>query len=84
MSVIGEDIQTHWTAISPLFSIHNEDEYDLAIKRLNGLIDEVGTNEEHPLYDILDTLATVIHAYEEKPYPMPECSGCPNAPIPNG
>jgi len=28
-----------------LFSIRNEHEYDLAIERLNALIDEVGTNE---------------------------------------
>jgi HTH-type transcriptional regulator/antitoxin HigA len=52
-----------------------EDEYDLAIERLNALIDEVGGNEQHPLYELLDTLGAVIHAYEEKHHPMPECSG---------
>lgn len=75
MSAITEDIQSHWAIISPLFSIHNEDEYDLAVERLNSLIDEVGTNEQHPLYELLDTLSTVIHAYEEKHHPIPECSG---------
>lgn len=73
--VIAEDIQSHWTVISPLFSIHNENEYDLAVERLNSLIDEVGTNEQHPLYELLDTLGAVIHAYEEKRHPIPECSG---------
>ena len=58
-----------------LFSIRNEKEYDLAIERLNALIDEVGDNEEHPLYELLDTLGAVIHTYEKKHYPMPECSG---------
>ncbi|MBT9159961.1 MAG: Antitoxin HigA [Dehalococcoidia bacterium] len=47
----------------------------LWIERLNSLIDEVGTDEQHPLYDLLDTLGTVIHAYEEQHHPMPECSG---------
>lgn len=74
-NVIAEDIQSHWNAIRPLFSIHNEHEYDLAIERLNALIDEVGTNDQHLLYEFLDTLGAVIHAYEEKYHPMPECSG---------
>ncbi len=75
MSVITDDIQVHWRVVRSLFSIRNEKEYDLAIERLNALIDEVGNNEEHPLYELLDTLGAVIHTYEEKYYPMPECSG---------
>ena len=74
MNVIAEDIQTHWSFVRPLLSIRDEHEYNLAIERLNALIDEVGTNEHHPLYELLDTLGTVIHAYEEKYHPMPECS----------
>ena len=75
MSVITDDIQVHWRVVRSLFSIRNEKEYDLAIERLNALIDEVGDNEEHPLYELLDTLGAVIHTYEEMHYPMPECSG---------
>lgn len=75
MSTIAKDIQTHWRVVQPLFSIRDEKEYDKAIVTLNALIDEVGTNEQHPLYELLDTLGTVIHAYEEKHYPIPECSG---------
>ena len=75
MSVISEDIQMHWRIVQPLFSIRDEKEYDRAIDTLNALIDEVGTNEQHPLYELLDTLGTVIHAYEEKHHPIPECSG---------
>ena len=75
MSVIADDIQVHWRVVRSLFSIRNEKEYDIAIERLNALIDEVGDNEEHPLYELLDTLGAVIHTYEEKHYPMPECSG---------
>ena len=75
MSVIAKDIQAHWRVVQPLFSIHNENEYDKAIATLNALIDEVGTDEQHPLYELLDTLGTIIHAYEEKHHPIPECSG---------
>ena len=75
MSVIAEEIQEHWRIVRPIFSIRNENEYDLAVERLNALIDEIGDREQHPLYELLDTLGAVIHTYEEKHHPMPECSG---------
>ena len=50
----------------PLLSIRNESDYDLAIERLNVLIDEVGDNEEHPLYELLDKLGEAVYAYEGK------------------
>ena len=75
MNVITEELQIHWSAVRPIFSINNEDEYDLAVERLNTLLDEVGTNEQHPLYELLDTLSTVVHAYEEKHHSVPECNG---------
>jgi HTH-type transcriptional regulator/antitoxin HigA len=75
MTAIPHELQHHWTAISPLLSIRNEREYDLAVERLNRLLDEVGMDEEHPLYTLLDTLGTLIHAYEEEHHPIPECSG---------
>jgi HTH-type transcriptional regulator / antitoxin HigA len=56
-------------------SLRNEQEYDRAVERLNRLLDEVGTDEQHPLYTLLDTLGTLIHAYEEEHHPIPECSG---------
>ena len=61
--------------MQPLFSIRNENEYDLAVERHNALIDEIGDGEKHPLFELLDTLGAVIHTYEEKHHPMPECRG---------
>jgi HTH-type transcriptional regulator/antitoxin HigA len=75
MNVISKDMQQHWTAVSALLSIRNEEEYDQAVERLNQLLDEVGTDEQHPLYSLLDTLGTLLHDYEEQHYPMPEVSG---------
>jgi HTH-type transcriptional regulator/antitoxin HigA len=75
MTLVNDQIQAHWTTIAPLLTIRNEREYNRAIKRLNELLDEIGTNEEHPLYSFLDTLATLIHAYEEEHYPIPESPG---------
>lgn len=31
--------------------------------------------KQHPLYELLDTLGTLIHTYEEKHRPIPECGG---------
>ena len=73
--MIAQDIYPHWAVISPILSIRNEDEYDQAIARLNQLLDDVGTDESHPLYELLDTLGTIIHAYEETHYSIPESSG---------
>ena len=75
MTSIPQELHIHWTAISPLLSIRNEPEYDLAVELLTRLLDEVGADEQHPLYTLLDTLETLISAYEEQHHPMPECSG---------
>jgi HTH-type transcriptional regulator/antitoxin HigA len=56
-------------------TILNEREYDRAVRRLNTLLDEVGTDERHPLYGLLDTLGTLIHAYEEEHFRDPEPNG---------
>ncbi len=75
MSVLIHNMQAHWAVISPIFTIRNEHEYQVAVERLNRLIDDVGTDETHPLYDLLDTLGVVIAAYEERHYLMPRSSG---------
>ena len=75
MSKVIREIQPHWTVIRPYLSIRNEADYDRAVEQMNGLIDIVGTNEDDPLYEFLDTLGTIIHAYEEKNIPMPALSG---------
>jgi len=75
MTLVNDQIQTCWTNIAPLLIIRNEREYNTAVKRMNELLDEIGTNEKHPLYSLLDTLATLIHAYEEDHYPIPTSTG---------
>ncbi len=75
VSTLAEDIQERWTAIRPVLSIRTERDYKRAVGRLNRLLTEVGANERHPLYELLDTLGTLVHAYEETHHPMPDCSG---------
>ncbi len=75
MTVLFEDLQDHWMTVWPLLSIRNERDYDLAVERPNALLDEVGADERHPLYGLLDTLGTLIRVYEEQHHPMPTASG---------
>lgn len=75
MSTFIREIQTPWASIRPILTIRDDHEYDLAVEHLNELLDEVGASETHPLYDLLDTLGTLIRAYEEEHHPMPQVSG---------
>jgi len=58
-----------------LSAIYNEQQYDRALNILHKLLDLVGDDESHPLYELLDTLGTLIHAYEETHYPAPDVTG---------
>ena len=75
MTLLTNELQAHWANIAPLLSIRNEREYNAAVKRLNALLDEIGDNEKHPLYGLLDTLGTLIEIYEEDHYPIPDATG---------
>jgi len=75
MTLVNEELQIHWTNIAPLLTIHNERQYNSAVIRLNELLDEIGDNEKHSLYGLLDTLGTLVHVYEEEHYPIPEAAG---------
>ncbi len=75
MSLLFDEIQPHWTAVRPYLSIRSEADYDRAVEQLNELIDIVGTDEKHPLYEFLDTLGTLIHVYEEENHSMPSVAG---------
>ena len=62
-------------AIVPVTAIHNEEQYERALETLQTLLDIVGEDETHPLYELLDTLGTLVHTYEEEHYPAPTVKG---------
>ena len=64
-----EQLTQAWStlqALVPINVIHNEQQYDRAVAALNRLVDTVGVDEQHPLADLLDTLGTLIQAYEDQ------------------
>ncbi len=75
MAVLTRELQTHWSRVYPLLSIRTEAEYAAAVARLNDLLDEVGTDERHPLYGLLDTLGALIAVYEQQHHSMPVATG---------
>jgi HTH-type transcriptional regulator / antitoxin HigA len=75
MSALHKETREHWQAIGPLLTIRSERDYDVAVARLGSLLEEIGDDEKHPLYGLLDTLGTLIQAYEDEHMPIPEASG---------
>jgi len=75
MSALRKETQEHWQAIGPLLTIRDERDYAAAIERLGLLLEEIGDDEQHPLYGLLDTLGTLVHAYEEEHVPIPDAGG---------
>ena len=58
-----------------MLTVGNADDYEHACGRLNDLLDEIGEDETHPLYELLNALGALVHAYEETHQPMPPCRG---------
>ena len=75
MTALTAGTLDHWAALEPILTIRNEDEYDRAVATLNELLDEIGTDEKHPLYGLLDALGTMIAAYEDANLELPEANG---------
>ncbi len=60
-----EKIAKLWPDIQPLLSVpHNLAEYNRLLGFLDSLIDEVGNNESHPLASLMETIGSLIEAYE--------------------
>ena len=48
---------------------HTEEEYQRLVALLDGLIDEVGENESHPLASLMEVLSILIEKYEDEHVP---------------
>ncbi len=64
----------HWPEMAnSVFVPHSEDEYRRLVAFLDGLIDEVGEEETHPLASLMEILGVLIEQYEAEH--VPELSG---------
>ena len=71
-----EEIARIWPDIQNIFSVpHNEKGYKRLVQFLDGLIDEVGEDESHPLASLMEALGSLIESYEARN--IPEIQGNP-------
>jgi len=78
MTIVIQPIEIAWDRLHtliPVFPIRTQQQYERAIETLNNLLDIVRDDENHPLYDLVDTLGTLIQAYEQNHYPKIDVSG---------
>ncbi len=60
-----QNIANVWPTIRNVFSVpHTEKDYENLVSLLDGLIDEVGENENHPLSSLMETIGNLIETYE--------------------
>jgi HTH-type transcriptional regulator/antitoxin HigA len=75
MNTQMEKIAKLWPGIQNVFSVpHNQKDYNRLVNLLDGVIDEVGENESHPLASLMETLGSLIESYEVKNIPEIEAS----------
>lgn len=65
MSTQLKQIAEIWPDIQDFFSVpHTVEEYERLVDILDGLIDEVGEDESHPLASLVETLGSLVESYE--------------------
>ena len=62
-----ERLSVAWTQMSEVLSVpHTEAEYLRISSLLDLVVDEVGEHDSHPLASLMETLGTLIDAYERE------------------
>jgi HTH-type transcriptional regulator / antitoxin HigA len=59
-----------WAALAgAVFVPHTDEEYRRLVALLDGLIDEVGEDESHPLASLMEIVGVLIEKYEDEHVP---------------
>lgn len=76
MNTVVQQAIAHWHFVAPVLTEpSNESEYDALVDTLNELLDVTGDDEYHPLSGLVDRIGDLVHAYEQRHYPMPKGDG---------
>lgn len=60
-----EELVKVWPTVRHIFKVpHTEEEYNEMVQRLDELTDQVGNDESHPLASLMETLGSLVEAYE--------------------
>ncbi|HEV7893010.1 MAG TPA: hypothetical protein VGP08_20515 [Pyrinomonadaceae bacterium] len=59
-----------WSSLAgAVFVPHTEEEYRKLVTLLDGLIDEVGEDESHPLASLMEIVGVLVEKYEDEHVP---------------
>jgi len=72
-------IEKEWPKVKDVVSYpHTQKQYEKMVHNLDLLIDEIGENQNHPLASLMETLGTLIEAYESHTIPFPKQNAISN------
>lgn len=74
MKLLDKGRDKAWHLLEDLLVLDSEADYRRARLALDELADEVGGNGRHPRAGLMDTLGTLVHAWEERHVPIPKAS----------
>ena len=61
-----------WKQVGPILTVDSPAAYRHACRLLDDLVDEVGSDERHPMAGLMDTLGTLIKAWEDEHHQVPD------------
>ncbi len=65
-----EQTKRAWPKLSRTLRVpHSQEDYEELVSLLDGLVDEVGENESHPLASLMEMLSVLIEKYEDENVP---------------
>lgn len=65
-----ERVKQAWPPLAESLRVpRTEQQYDELVALLDGLIDEVGEDEKHPLASLMDVVGVLIEKYEDEHVP---------------
>ena len=70
-AVLEKKLSAAWKQVGPILSIDSNASYRHASRLLDDLTDEIGDNTSHPMAGLMDTLGTLVEAWEEEHQPIP-------------
>lgn len=71
-----EKIEKVWPIVKDIISYpRNDRQYKKLVKILDYLIDEVRDNENHHLYNLMETVSSLIESYERENVKIPDAKG---------
>lgn len=63
---ISQTVNAWLPLAETLYVPHTEKEYENLVRLLDGLIDEVGEDESHPLASLMEVVSVLIEKYEDE------------------